>query len=108
MKIYLDDVRQEPNGWIRCYWADEVVSILKKNMEQVKEISLDHDLGNDERSTGYDVLLWIEEELITKGWKGKFPKIKVHSMNPVGRDRMNKLIKRLEDKCLDLGVDIHV
>nr|WP_309249558.1 cyclic-phosphate processing receiver domain-containing protein [Paraburkholderia sp. CNPSo 3272] len=27
----------------------------------VEEISLDHDLGDDARDTGYDVILWIEE-----------------------------------------------
>ncbi|HHQ4547340.1 MULTISPECIES: cyclic-phosphate processing receiver domain-containing protein [Aeromonas] len=27
--------------------------------ETVTEISLDHDLGDDDRGTGYDVILWI-------------------------------------------------
>jgi len=28
------------------------------------EISLDHDLGDDDSGTGYDVVLWIEEAVV--------------------------------------------
>ena len=34
----------------------------------VTEISLDHDLGDDDRGTGYDVILWIEQALATSGF----------------------------------------
>ncbi|EOZ5442478.1 cyclic-phosphate processing receiver domain-containing protein [Vibrio vulnificus] len=32
-------------------------------------MSLDHDLGDDEHSTGYDVVLWIEEAVATQGFQ---------------------------------------
>jgi len=56
MKVYLDDERETPDGWIRVYWPVEAIKLLKE--DDVTEISLDHDLGDDERGTGYDVLLW--------------------------------------------------
>ena len=28
MKIFLDDIRNTPDGWVRCYWPDEVLSLL--------------------------------------------------------------------------------
>ncbi|VAW81561.1 hypothetical protein MNBD_GAMMA12-2513, partial [hydrothermal vent metagenome] len=56
MKVYLDDERPTPEGWVRVYWPDEAIELLKTG--KVKEISLDHDLGDDERGTGYDVVLW--------------------------------------------------
>lgn len=59
MKVYLDDERNTPEGWIRVYWPDEAIALLTTG--KVLEISLDHDLGNDERGTRYDVILWIEE-----------------------------------------------
>jgi hypothetical protein len=31
----------------------------------VQELSLDHDLGDDARGTGYDVILWIEEAVVS-------------------------------------------
>ena len=63
---------------------DEAIALLKTG--QVEEISLDHDLGNDERGTGYDVILWIEEAVVTKGFTP--PKIRVHSANSSARIKM--------------------
>ncbi len=58
MKVYLDDERQTPEGWYRVYWPEEAINLLKQGI--VTEIGLDHDLGDDEHGTGYDVILWIE------------------------------------------------
>ena len=44
---------------MRVYWPDEAIALLESGA--VEELSLDHDLGDDERGTGYDVVLWIEE-----------------------------------------------
>ncbi|WP_416380688.1 cyclic-phosphate processing receiver domain-containing protein, partial [Gilliamella sp. B2717] len=49
MKIFLDDIRKPPNGWIQVYWPDEMINLLKTGF--VEEISLDHDLGDDKRGT---------------------------------------------------------
>lgn len=84
MKIYLDDERETPDGWIRGYWPEEAIELLK--FGNVTDISLDHDLGDDERGTGYDVVLWIEEQVITKGFVP--PIIKVHSANSSARIEM--------------------
>ncbi len=85
MKIFLDDVRDTPEGYVRCYWPEEVIELLKTH--PVSELSLDHDLGDDEKGTGYDVLKWIEEEVYTNNFNP--PKvIKVHSANPIAKQRM--------------------
>ena len=47
-------------------WPDEAIKLLKTG--QVEEISLDHDLGDAERGTGYDVVLWIEDVVATEGF----------------------------------------
>ncbi len=60
----------------------------------VSEISLDHDLGDDDRGTGYDVVLWIEEAVFTKGFKP--PAIKVHSANSSAREKMERGIRKIE------------
>ena len=92
MKVYLDDERSTPEGWVRVYWPEEAIELLQTG--QVVEISLDHDLGDDERGTGYDVVLWIEEAVIIKGFKP--PKIKVHSANSSAREKMELGIKSIE------------
>ena len=60
----------------------------------VVELSLDHDLGDDEKGTGYDVILWIEEQVITRGFKP--PRIKVHSANASAREKMEAGIASIE------------
>ena len=92
MKVYLDDERETPAGWTRAYWPDEVVTLLKQG--SVEEISLDHDLGNDERGTGYDVILWIEEAVATEGFAP--PRIRVHSANSSARQKMELGIRNIE------------
>lgn len=34
----------------------------------VTHLSLDHDLGDDDRGTGYAVVLWIEEAIAAQGF----------------------------------------
>jgi hypothetical protein len=92
MKVYLDDIRKPPAGWKLVKWPDEAIKLLKTG--KVEEISLDHDLGDDERGTGYDVVLWIEKEVV----QNKFnpPKIKVHSANVSARKKMELGIKSIK------------
>ena len=84
LKVFLDDERETPAGWTRVYWPDEAIELLKQG--RVSEISLDHDLGDDARGTGYDVILWIENEVATAGFSP--PLIHVHSANSSARVRM--------------------
>jgi hypothetical protein len=84
MKVYLDDERKTPEGWKRVYWPEEAIELLKTGA--VTELSLDHDLGDDDHGTGYDVVLWIEEAAITQGFVP--PKMKVHSANSSARHKM--------------------
>jgi hypothetical protein len=84
MRVYLDDERQTPDSWVRVYWPNEAIALLEQGC--VTEISLDHDLGDDDRGTGYDVITWIEEAVVVKGFNP--PIIRVHSANPGARARM--------------------
>ncbi len=94
MKVYLDDERKTPEGWVRVYWPEEVIELLKTG--KVTEISLDHDLGDDEHGTGYDVVVWIEEQVYTNGFVP--PKMGVHSANSSAREKMESGIKNIHRK----------
>jgi hypothetical protein len=91
MKVYLDDERSTPDGWFRVYWPSEAIELLKSGV--VTELSLDHDLGDDERGTGYDVVLWIEEQVALQGFVP--PKITVHSANVSARAKMEAGIRAI-------------
>lgn len=84
MKVFLDDERTAPPDWTRVRWPDEAIALLQTG--QVTEISLDHDLGDDARGTGYDVIVWIEEAVVCRGFTP--PAITVHSANTSARVRM--------------------
>jgi len=90
--VYLDDERATPAGWTRVYWPDEAIALLETG--GVTELSLDHDLGDDDRGTGYDVVLWIEKAVATRGFRP--PKIIVHSANTSARLKMEAGIRAIE------------
>lgn len=91
MKVYLDDERSTPDGWVRVYWPSEAIELLKSG--GVTELSLDHDLGDDERGTGYDVVLWIEEQVALHEFVP--PKMSVHSANVSARAKMEAGIRAI-------------
>ncbi|HTU68345.1 MAG TPA: cyclic-phosphate processing receiver domain-containing protein [Steroidobacteraceae bacterium] len=96
MRIFLDDERPTPPGWIRAFWPQEVIALLEAG--GVTEISLDHDLGDDERGTGYDVVLWVEEAVATRGFVP--PQLRVHSANSSARAKMEQGIAQIERLAL--------
>ena len=77
---------------MRVYWPDEAIALLESGA--VEELSLDHDLGDDERGTGYDVVLWIEKAVALRGFKP--PRVFVHSANSSARDKMIAGIQSIE------------
>lgn len=110
MNVYLDDERKTPDGFVRTYSPKETIEILKEN--QVELLSLDHDLGDDEGiGTGYDVLVWLEEEVFTEKYFKRglnVPYIEIHSMNPVGVDKMRKLAVKIMNKNIELGYKLGI
>lgn len=93
INVWLDDERAEPEGWVRVRWPSEAIELLRTG--NVDTISLDHDLGDDTIGTGYDVLTWIEEtSFIDKIFV--LPKILLHTMNPVAREKMKRTIVSIE------------
>jgi hypothetical protein len=97
VRVWLDDVREAPAGWVRTRTPAETIELLRTG--EVRELSLDHDLGLDSElseQTGYDVLAWLEREVAEERWRPPLPAIRVHSANPVGRARMERAIAAIE------------
>jgi hypothetical protein len=73
-----------------------VIELLKTG--EVEELSLDHDLAafreDGTESTGYDVLLWIEEQVVVHGFEP--PRVmRVHSSNSSAHDKMLRAIESI-------------
>ena len=98
IKLFLDDCRKCPKGYNQVFTAEQAIIFLKAF--DVSHISLDHDLGPIEAGTGYDVACYIETE---HAIHGKFANLKwrIHSSNPVGRQRMAAALRKLESYTED-------
>ena len=84
MKLWLDDLREAPQGWV---WA-KTVKDAKAYLETgtVTHASLDNDTGGKE---GRKLVLWMAE---TGNWPTE--SCVVHSMNPVAKEYMQGMIER--------------
>lgn len=92
MKIWVDDIRKEPEGYLRAKSVWDAIKLIQDATAQGIEIEildLDHDSG-DYNPMGGDyirILDWLEISGISVP-------IRLHTMNPVGRDNMMSIIQR--------------
>ena len=98
VKVYLDDKRPTPNGYVRAFWPEDVQLFIESL--NVTELSLDHDLGNDEHGTGNDVVCYVEEKVYFTDYIA--PKISVHSDNSSAKAKMmlgiNNIINKQKER----------
>lgn len=90
IKLFLDDVRPAPEGWMLVTNVEDAKLVLMKY--RVTHLSLDHDLGENVQS-GYDLVKWIEERYFVQDIRP--PEMTIHSANPVGRQNMQRAINAM-------------
>ncbi len=79
MKIYLDDERRAPEGFIHVRNMSELQGLLKRCNDEIEVMSFDHDLGDGEPD-GYAIIKWLFQ-----AHGNRYPKeVIVHSANPSG------------------------
>lgn len=69
MKIWLDDIRLAPNGYVHCHSVNEAIELIKTTKEAIELLDF---LAENEQ----------------------YYPVKLHTMNPVGRENMQRLINR--------------
>lgn len=104
MKIWVDDMRPAPDGYVWIKSVDEFrecIEFLERQYQDrnhffcdrsqfaVELIDLDHDAGDYALFGGdyINILNWMEET-------GRSYPIRIHSMNPVGRGNMRRIIRK--------------
>lgn len=99
MKLWIDDVRTPPPGYIWIRSVDEAKRYINTYsssvdfdnivVDEIELIDIDHDAGvYKSRGGDYIKLLdWLEET-------GKRYPIRLHSMNPVGVQNMRTIIQK--------------
>lgn len=95
MKIWLDDVRPEPLGWVRVLNYPNFAKLVKDNRHIITHISFDHDLDYSDPCgrTGYEAACLIEE-LAASNDINPAIQLAVHSANPSGAQRIFLTLKR--------------
>ncbi len=96
IKIWLDDVRKAPEGYCHCRSVNEAIKKIiecEKEYAVIDEINCDHDLGDyaSDGGDGIKLIDWLAER------KTHYP-VKLHTMNPVGRENMQREIDRYWNK----------
>ena len=96
IKIWMDDVRPAPDGYIHCRSVNEAKAAIRFYERNFSDdtilINLDHDSG-DYFNDGGDyikILDWLEEEDIVD--TGYF--FHLHTMNLVGAKNMRQIIEK--------------
>ena len=92
MRLWVDDVRPAPEGWTWAKSVQEALGIISRvrfELIDIEVISLDHDAGDFVQYGGdyIRILDWLE-------YKGYNYPIHLHTMNPVGKENMERVIKR--------------
>ena len=92
MKIWVDDVRQVPEGYDWTRSVNETIRLIEQAEQdgiQIELIDLDHDLGDyaDDGGDAIKILDYLVEN-------SKFYPVRLHTANPVGLDNMRRMINR--------------
>lgn len=108
LRLYLDDVRPTPPGWVGCRWPRDVIAHLRAG--DVDVVSLDHGLADAPAAsaegraevTGDAVIQYCREMLELHGVAP--PELRIHSDNPSGIRSMRQGIARLRERSRELGL----
>jgi hypothetical protein len=94
VKLWIDDVRPAPEGyeWVKTVDQAKLVIDINERMvgtHVIELIDIDHDAGEYAKYGGDYIRLldWLEET-------GRNYPIRIHSMNPVGRENMRRIIQK--------------
>lgn len=92
MKLWIDDVRPAPDGYVwglTVNFAKAYISAREYIGKPVELIDIDHDAGKYASDGGDYIRLldWLEET-------GRSYPIRIHSLNPVGRQNMLAICER--------------
>jgi hypothetical protein len=91
MKLWIDDVRPAPEGYLRVFTTNQAKRAIEyfEKRDDIELIDIDHDAGSY-ASDGDDyirLLDWLEET-------GRNYPIRIHSANAVGVQNMRRIIER--------------
>ena len=104
MKLYVDDIRREPEGWTIARTINKAIRAVIQF--EPDEISLDHDISHEARmANGYLLVHSCDEcycavaqfmVAFYKDTEKKMPKVTIHTGNPGGAEKLRKILIEFE------------
>ena len=97
MKIWVDDLREAPEGYIWCKSTNEALRLIVSNIDNIAEIHLDHDMGDTFGGDAINILNELERKSHrSEAFAKAVNKIvfKIHTANPVGAANMKAIIEK--------------
>lgn len=106
MKIWLDDEREAPKDYIWVKTVNDFHDLLKDD-EVIEEVSLDNDLGANQKE-GYHAITQYIADLLS-GSNCKINKFELHTKNIVAREKMLSLINSAKKmNLIDKDVEVEI
>lgn len=97
MKIWVDDLRPAPDGYIWCQSTNQALRLIVPNISEVEVVDLDHDMGGNFGGDAIGILQELERKSHrSEEFKSSVEKIvfRLHSANPVGVQNMRAIIEK--------------
>ncbi len=90
MRLWLDDLRPVPEGYIGAKSVNEAIALIETaedEGEEIEMLDLDYDLGRYEADggNGVDLIEWLAD-------RETFYPVKIHSTHPYGAHLMERKI----------------
>ena len=94
MKLWVDDRRAAPEGWVHAKSVNVAIEYILANLDMLEVISLDHDAGDFAKYGGdyIKILDFLEAGAASGNIVLEF-KFHLHSQNSVGVQNMRAIIQ---------------
>lgn len=110
MKLYVDDIRKEPQGWVRAKTVSEAIRIIAT--QSVDEVSLDHDISHRINMDSiarpfpcgetFEPVAWFLRGIKFSG------KVTLHTANPIGAKKMAEILADVGIQAkIELGMPVN-
>lgn len=102
MKLFIDDIRPAPEGWMQARTVTEAIRTIARFGHEITEISLDHDISCAVSVNGeyrpfpspetFQAVAYFIAERWGERPATQHPKIIIHTANPVGAIELQKIL----------------
>lgn len=104
MKLFIDDIREAPDGWTLATTVTEAIRILSRFRNEIDFISIDHDISYPVEVNGlsrpypspetFQAVAYYLADVYERYDSTYLPHITIHSANPVGCTTLSAILNR--------------